>query len=279
MSETTYNLYALCQGSRACDASWLLYLSESGRTRTLPYFFWALTPEGGGRPIVIDTGFSEDAQKARNPDYADYRPQHELLKHFDLKPSQVETMIVSHLHWDHFASPRLFTGARFYLQRRELDFWRSDAAEYHFINHFLGDLEEAEKLLEAGRMELVDGEAEIADGVHVHWTGGHTPGHQIVRFRTARGWAVLAVDAAYLYRSLESMIPPGIPRPRGRRPARPGGREGPRRRPRPHLRRPRRDGPEKEGGVSGGEVVCVSGVGLPRGRPILKGLLKKSLTG
>ncbi len=210
LSETTYNLYALCQGSRACDASWLLYLSESGRTRTLPYFFWALTPEGGGAPVVIDTGFSEDAQKARNPDYADYRPQHELLRHFDLKPSQVETMIVSHLHWDHFASPRLFTSARFYLQRRELDFWRSDAAEYHFINHFLGDLEEAEKLLEAGRLELVDGEAEVADGVHVHWTGGHTPGHQIVRFRTARGWAVLAVDAAYLYRSLESMIPPGI---------------------------------------------------------------------
>ena len=68
------------------------------------------------------------------------------------------------------ASPRLFTGAQFYLQKRELDFWRSDAAEYHFINHFLGDLEEAERLLEAGRMELVDGEAEIADGVHVHWT-------------------------------------------------------------------------------------------------------------
>ena len=59
-------------------------------------------------------------------------------------------------------------------------------------------------------MKLVDGEAEIADGVHVHWVGGHTPGHQIIRFRTARGWAVLAVDAAYLYRSLESMIPPGI---------------------------------------------------------------------
>ena len=42
LSETTYHLYALCQGSRACDASWLLYLSESGRTRTLPYFFWIL---------------------------------------------------------------------------------------------------------------------------------------------------------------------------------------------------------------------------------------------
>ena len=56
LSETTYNLYTLCQGSRACDASWLLYLSESGRTRTLPYFFWVLMPEGEGAPVVIDTG-------------------------------------------------------------------------------------------------------------------------------------------------------------------------------------------------------------------------------
>ena len=82
MSETTYHLYALCQGSRACDASWLLYLSESGRTRTLPYFFWVLQPEGGGAPIVIDTGFSEESQKARNPDYADYRQQRELARTF-----------------------------------------------------------------------------------------------------------------------------------------------------------------------------------------------------
>ncbi len=210
MGETTYRLYALCQGTRACDASWLLYLSESGRVRELPYFFWLLVPEAGGAPIAVDTGFSEAAQKARNPVYAGYRQQRELLGHFGVKPSDVQTLIVSHLHWDHFSSARLFSSARFYLQRAELDFWRSDAAGYHFLNHFLGDLPEAERLEEAGRLVLVEGEAEIADGVRVHRVGGHTPGLQIVRFRAQEGWAVLAVDAAYVYRSLESMIPPGI---------------------------------------------------------------------
>ena len=210
MSGTTWRLYALCQGSRECDASWLLYLSESGRTRRLPYFFWLLAPEDGGAPVVVDTGFGEEAQKARNPVYEGYRSQRELLGHFGVKPSEVETLVVSHLHWDHFASPRLFSSARFYLQKREIDFWRSDAGEYHFINHFLGDLPEVERLLEAGRVELIDGEAEIADGLRLHLVGGHTPGLQVVRFRTKRGWAALAVDAAYLYRSFESMIPPGV---------------------------------------------------------------------
>ena len=40
--------------------------------------------------------------------------------------------------------------------------------------------------------------------------GGHTPGLQVVRVRTAEGWAVLAADAAYVFRCLESMVPPGI---------------------------------------------------------------------
>ncbi len=210
MREATWRLYALCQGWRRCDASWLLYLSESGRTRRLPYFFWLLMPEGGGAPVVVDTGFGEEAQRARNPDYEGYRSQRELLAHFGLRPSEVERLVVSHLHWDHFASPRLFSSARFWLQRRELDFWRSDAGAYHFLNHFLGDLAEAERLLEAGRLALVDGEAEIADGVRLHRVGGHTPGLQVVRFRAKGGWAALAVDAAYLYRSFESMIPPGV---------------------------------------------------------------------
>ena len=111
-----------------------LYLSESGRTRTLPYFFWILTPEAvwtvACAPIVIDTGFREEygprvlfsRARRRAIDYADYRQQRELLGHFGIKPSEVETLIVSHLHWDkgrkRFMSPRLFTTARFYLQKR-----------------------------------------------------------------------------------------------------------------------------------------------------------------
>ena len=33
----------------------------------------------------------------------------------------------------------------------------------------------------AGRVELVDGDVELVPGVHLHLTGGHTHGHQVVR--------------------------------------------------------------------------------------------------
>ncbi|MFD2356580.1 hypothetical protein ACFSTC_55975 [Nonomuraea ferruginea] len=32
-----------------------------------------------------------------------------------------------------------------------------------------------------GQLQVVDGDAEVAPGVRVHLTPGHTPGHQIVR--------------------------------------------------------------------------------------------------
>lgn len=206
----TYRIHALCQGWRECDASFLIYLTHVGHSVRLPYFFWILTPEGEGSPILVDTGFLEGHYRARYPQFEGYRRPRELLAPFGLEPADVPTVILSHLHWDHFAANRLYASAAFYLQRKEMEFWRSPASDYPFLRHFTGETADADGLLEEGRLHLLEGEVEIADGVTVHPTPGHSPGHQSVRVRTAEGWAVLAVDAAYVFRSLESMIPPGI---------------------------------------------------------------------
>lgn len=49
--------------------------------------------------------------------------------------------------------------------------------------------------------------AEIADGVSVHWVGGHCAGQEVVRVRTARGWVVLASDALHYYEEYERGVP------------------------------------------------------------------------
>lgn len=206
----TYQIYALCQGQRECDSSVLLYLADTGHWTHMPYFFWILVPEARGSPILVDTGFLEGGYKARYSLFEDYRRPRDLLAPFGVEPAKVKTVILSHLHWDHFSACRLYPAAEFYLQKKELDFWRGPAGKHHFLTHFLGDMEDADWLEKEGRLHLVEGEAEIADGVSVHLVGGHTPGLQVVRVRTAEGWAVLAVDAAYVFRSFESLIPPGI---------------------------------------------------------------------
>jgi len=59
----------------------------------------------------------------------------------------------------------------------------------------------------AGRVKFHDGDAEIAPGVSVHHIGGHTMGLQVVRVHTARGWVVVASDAAHFYANFRDTRP------------------------------------------------------------------------
>jgi glyoxylase-like metal-dependent hydrolase (beta-lactamase superfamily II) len=52
------------------------------------------------------------------------------------------------------------------------------------------------------RVRFVSGEAEPAPGVSLHLVGGHAPGLQVVRVRTAGGPVVLASDATHFYANL-----------------------------------------------------------------------------
>ena len=210
-SEITYRIFSLCQGWRECDASFLLYLSDIGRKAKLPYFFWLLVPNNGkSSPVLIDTGFMEGHYKNRYLDYNDYKKPVELLKNFDIRPSDIKNVIISHLHWDHFSANRIYASATFHIQKKEIDFWRGNFSDYHFLNHFLADLKDLKSLEENKQIKIVNGDLDIFDGISVHHVGGHSPGLQIIRVRTLKGWAVLAVDSAYVFRSFESMIPPGI---------------------------------------------------------------------
>jgi glyoxylase-like metal-dependent hydrolase (beta-lactamase superfamily II) len=64
------------------------------------------------------------------------------------------------------------------------------------------------KRLYAGAVTYHHGGAEnITDGVSLHSVGGHTPGMQIVRVRTQRGWVVLASDASHFYLNYQQKNP------------------------------------------------------------------------
>lgn len=56
----------------------------------------------------------------------------------------------------------------------------------------------------------LDGDAEIADGIQVITTPGHTPGHQSVLVDTADGRYCVTGGAVMPYKNLEKGIPPGF---------------------------------------------------------------------
>jgi N-acyl homoserine lactone hydrolase len=94
-------------------------------------------------------------------------------------------VINSHLHFDHCGQNAVFKHAPFYVQRSELDRARKSGEAIGWFD-FAG-----------ARFELLDGDTEIAEGVRVVATPGHTEGHQSVFVDTAEGGAVMIGDAAY----------------------------------------------------------------------------------
>jgi N-acyl homoserine lactone hydrolase len=135
--------------------------------------------------ILIDTGVGWPTELVQEWRVVNRRAADALAEH-DLSPADVRIVINSHLHFDHCGQNAVFKHAPFYVQRSELDRARRE----DMVTSEWFDFADA-------RFELVDGDAQIADGVRVVATPGHTVGHQSVLVDTPDGGVVMIGDAAY----------------------------------------------------------------------------------
>jgi glyoxylase-like metal-dependent hydrolase (beta-lactamase superfamily II) len=147
-----------------------------------------LLVETAGRRVLIETGNGDKfAPKLKDIYGIDHdRSIGDALREVGVEPASIDFVVMSHLHFDHSGGTvrrtaggvlePVFTRARHVVQARE---WQ-DATHPHERNRasYLG--ENILPLGEHGVLQLVDGEAEIAPGVRVVPTPGHTAGHQSV---------------------------------------------------------------------------------------------------
>jgi glyoxylase-like metal-dependent hydrolase (beta-lactamase superfamily II) len=147
-----------------------------------------LLVEVAGRRILVETGNGDKfAPKLKAIYGIDHdRSVRDALHELGLEPEAIDTVVMTHMHFDHSggttrrsatgALEPAFPRARHVVQARE---WQ-DATHPHERNRasYLG--ENILPLADAGLLQLVDGEAEIAPGVRVLPTPGHTVGHQSV---------------------------------------------------------------------------------------------------
>lgn len=135
--------------------------------------------------------------------------------------NDITLVALSHLHYDHAGGLGHFAtrNVRVAVQRAELDFALN--AQQHWLETngiLLGSFDPA-----TIDWWLLDGDAELADGLQAISTPGHTPGHQSflieapgsLRDATASQVAAplglaLAFDAADLAENLEHELPPGV---------------------------------------------------------------------
>ena len=115
-----------------------------------------------------------------------------------LDPAALALCVLSHVHLDHTGGLRLAPpGTPVVLQRREWEWLRSGVGRRETV--VPPDVLEADV-----RVVLVDGDTELAPGLTVLDTRGHTPGHQSVRIDLPDRTVVLACDAADLERNIST---------------------------------------------------------------------------
>ena len=173
----------------------------------LDYFVWAIVPVGGGAPWLLDTGYDAATGAARGRELV--RPVEAGLAAIGIEPRAVRDIIVSHMHYDHVGNHDLFPAARYHVQDDEIGFCTGRAMCHPLMRapFEAADVQAMVGKVFAGRVVFHDGTATLAPGLTVHKVGGHTRGLQVVRVQTARGFVVLASDAAHFYANWEQRRP------------------------------------------------------------------------
>ena len=135
--------------------------------------------------VLIDTGCGGPEQLLREYRVTNRAVAGALAEH-GLHPADVRVVINTHLHFDHCGQIAVFPHARLLVQRRELERVRRESGA------MLQWLEST-----GARLELLEGDEAIADGLRVVATPGHTVGHQSVIAESEGNCALFVGDAAF----------------------------------------------------------------------------------
>jgi glyoxylase-like metal-dependent hydrolase (beta-lactamase superfamily II) len=153
----------------------------------------------GGGLILVDTGMAptERASKYHHPQSR--QPEGlaiaERLASLGLRCSDVDMVILTHLHWDHCFYLGLFERATILVHERERLFAYDPIPMYYksYEHPSIGVV----RPFEGARLTDVTKDQAAAPGVTVLETPGHSPGHVSVEVETAFGPYVIAGDAAF----------------------------------------------------------------------------------
>jgi glyoxylase-like metal-dependent hydrolase (beta-lactamase superfamily II) len=200
-------------------------LGGDGRLLTEPIFGavvettegLVLLDTGIGRAALADPAAMAEIYRSGGPPTGptgwpgpDGDPLALVLAGLDLKPADLSLAAVSHLHVDHTGGipPLTATGVPIAIQAQELDYGRhrAEAGTGLEVAFYASDYTDPRT-----DWRRLDGGAEIAPGISVIPTPGHTPGHQSFRVDLPRtGTWILAADAADLAENLHQALPCGI---------------------------------------------------------------------
>jgi glyoxylase-like metal-dependent hydrolase (beta-lactamase superfamily II) len=171
-------------------ALWSRYYQADEQSR-VPNHHHCLLVRAGGRRIVVDTGLGRKVDARRAAFLALERPDGDLvdgLARKGVQPADVDLVINTHLHGDHCGGNTFidadgsiqpaFPNAEYWVQRFEYAdalFPNERTRGTYFVENYV-------PLYESGRLRLIDGDLQVAPGMRLVLTPGHTRAHMSVTF-------------------------------------------------------------------------------------------------
>jgi glyoxylase-like metal-dependent hydrolase (beta-lactamase superfamily II) len=157
----------------------------------------------GGQTILIDSGLGTE--------FPDFPRAGQLTMRLDaagINPTSITDVVLTHLHMDHIGGllvdglrGRLRPDLRVHLASAEAEFWEAPDFTRTVMPGPIPDVlrRTAAQFLDVyrGQLRPFETEYEVAPGVLLRRTGGHTPGHSIVRVESRGEALTFAGDAVF----------------------------------------------------------------------------------
>ena len=178
--------------------------------------------EVGGRQHValVDCGFRKGPWLTKYA-FSNWEEPEVVLGRVGFKPTDVEAILVTHMHFDHVGNFEAFPNAKLYVQIEEYMGWSKAVCAAHqmeteeekawiFSSFDPEDLVRAAHGVSTGKLQFVSGDEEVLPGITARLAKeSHTFGTQWFEVQTKNGPFVVAGDTVYWYSNVEKMWPPG----------------------------------------------------------------------
>jgi len=192
--------------------SGVLYGAHNQGYVKLPYCYALI--KGNGHVAMVDVGYNnKDYGKHLGDKFGveNWHSPKAVLAELGLSPEAVDTVFVTHAHFDHFGNVEDFPNATFYIQEREIAKWvwamsLPDRMRWMNVAVDPGDIVRGVDLARQKRLVTIDGAREgVLPGVDLHAAfDSHTYGSMWVTVHNGKddSW-VLAGDLVYVFDNIE----------------------------------------------------------------------------
>jgi len=175
--------------------------------------FQGFAIKAGRRRIIVDTCIGANRQREYEF-FCNLQSRFlEDLATIGIRPGDVDTVLCTHLHFDHVGWNTqcvdgrwvpTFQNARYLLGRKEYEHWMMLRATggYHDVRHLA---ECVDPIVSSGLADFVETNHRLSAEISLEPTPGHTPGHVSVRIASAGQQAVITGDL--LHNPIQIAIP------------------------------------------------------------------------